>query len=165
MVPIASVSGHSWSHSRLFQSLPQRYQLFGQEAITISDKYGLRKPAGEPIHGSAMSDEENRLIEAEFSAFRDARSSKARRMPRVTPAMARTHQSAAQAILPYLFQYYDGRFERSTVIKVVSTTAAVPDDLPGHIARQSEFLMGAALWLLDYWKDIRRYSLPFYNCR
>ncbi len=153
MVPIASVSGHSWSHSRLFQSLPQRYQLFGQEAITISDKYGLRKPAGEPIHGSAMSDEENRLIEAEFSAFRDARSSKARRMPRVTPAMARTHQSAAQAILPYLFQYYDGRFERSTVIKVVSTTAAVPDDLPGHIARQSEFLMGAALWLLDYLED------------
>ena len=74
-------------------------------------------------------------------------------MPRVTPAMARTHQSAAQAILPYLFQYYDGRFERSTVIKVVSTTAAVPDDLPGHIARQSEFLMGAALWLLDYLED------------
>jgi len=52
-----------------------------------------------------------------------------------------------------LCQHYAGRFQRSTVIKVISTTAAVPANLPKRTADRLEFLMGAALWLLDYLED------------
>ena len=74
-------------------------------------------------------------------------------MPTVTPAEARTHESAVQTVAGALCQHYAGRFQRSTVIKVISATAAVPANLPKRTADRLDFLMGAALWLLDYLED------------
>ena len=68
----------------------------------------------------------------------------------MTPAEARTHESAVQTVAGALCQHYAGRFQRSTVIKVIATTAAVPANLPKRTAARLDFLMGAALWLLDY---------------
>jgi len=67
--------------------------------------------------------------------------------------MARTHESAAQAVAGFLCQHYAGQFGRKTIIKVVSATAAIPGDMAGRAASHLDFLTGAALWLLDYLDD------------
>lgn len=38
------------------------------------------------------------------------------------------------------------------MVKAVSATAAVPAPLSARMARCTNFLLGAALWLLDYWE-------------
>ena len=71
----------------------------------------------------------------------------------VTPAAARFHQSAAQAVTVFLCERYAGRYERDSVVRVVSSTAAIPAPLSARIAGREDFLLGASLWLLDYWEE------------
>ncbi len=111
------------------------------------------KLAGEPIYSAPVTPTEREQIEDEFLVYRNLRGRESRGMPGVTPAEARVHESAVQAVAGFLCQHYAGRFQRSTVIKVVSATAAVPANLPVRTASHLDFLMGAALWLLDYLED------------
>ena len=46
---------------------------------------------------------------------------------------------------------YAGRYERESVVRVVSSAAAIPAPLAARMAERQESLLGAALWLLDYW--------------
>lgn len=111
------------------------------------------KLAGEPIYSAPLTSAEREKIEEEFWVYKHLRGRDSGGMPTVTPAEARTHESAVQAVAGVLCQHYEGRFQRSTVIKVISATAAVPANLPKRTADRLEFLMGAALWLLDYLED------------
>ena len=111
------------------------------------------KLAGEPIYSAPVTPTEREQIEDEFLVYRNLRGRESRGMPGVTPAEARVHESAVLAVAGFLCQHYAGRFQRSTVIKVVSATAAVPANLPVRTASHLDFLMGAALWLLDYLED------------
>lgn len=111
------------------------------------------KLAGEPIYSIPLSSAERDEIEEEFLIYKRLRGRDSGGMPTVTPAEARVHESAVQAVAGVLCQHYAGRFQRSTVIKVISTTAAVPANLPKRTAGRLEFLMGSALWLLDYLED------------
>ena len=108
------------------------------------------KLAGEPIYFTPLTSAEREEIEEEFWVYKRLRGRETGGMPAVTPAEARTHESAVQTVAGALCQHYAGRFQRSTVIKVIATTAAVPANLPKRIADRLDFLMGAALWLLDY---------------
>lgn len=111
------------------------------------------KLAGESLHSAPLMVLERDMVEADFFVYKKFRGGETGGLPNVTPAMARVHESAVQAVAGFLCQHYAGRFKRETVIRVVSTTAAVPADLPGRTACRPEFLMGAALWLLDYLED------------
>ena len=111
------------------------------------------KLAGEPVYSTPLTSTEREEIKEEFLVFKRLRGRDSGGMPTVTPAEARVHESAVQAMAGVLCQHYAGRFQRSTVIKVISTTAAVPANLPQRTADRLEFLMGAALWLLDYLED------------
>ena len=111
------------------------------------------KLAGEPIYSTPLTSAERENVEEEFWVYKRFRGRDSKGMPTVTPAEARIHESAVQAVAGLLCQHYEGRFQRSTVIKVISTTAAIPANLPKRTADRLEFLMGAALWLLDYLED------------
>ena len=71
----------------------------------------------------------------------------------VTPAAARLHQNAAQSVAAFLCERYADRYERDAVVKVVASSTAIPAPLSDRMAGREDFLLGAALWLLDHWED------------
>ena len=111
------------------------------------------KLAGEPICSTPLTPAEREKIEEEFWVYKRLRGRETGGMPAVTPVEARTHESAVQAVAGALCQHYESRFQRSTVIKVIAATVAIPANLPKRTADRLNFLMGAALWLLDYLED------------
>lgn len=108
--------------------------------------------AGEPLRSQLLNAVEREVFSEEFSTYRQFRSGTEHGPNWVTPAAARLHQSAAEAVAAYLCEQYDGRYRREDVVKAVSTAAAVPAPLAERMARHTDFLLGAALWLLDYCK-------------
>ena len=69
---------------------------------------------------AALTPAERELIAEDFLVYKRLRGGETGGMPCVTPAMARVHESAAQAVAGFLCQYYAGRFERSySVIMLV----------------------------------------------
>ena len=108
--------------------------------------------AGEPVRSQPLSAAEQEAFSEEFSIYRQFRSGTENGLDWVTPAAARLHQSAAMAVAAPLCERYAGTYGRTAVVKVVSATAAIPAPLSARMARRTDFLLGAALWLLDYWE-------------
>ena len=108
--------------------------------------------AGEPIRSQPLSWAEQEAFTEEFSIYRQFRGSTGDGLNWVTPAAARVHQSAAEAVASALSERYAGRYGRETVVKVVSAAVAVPAPLSARMAQRTDFLLGAALWLLDHWE-------------
>ena len=108
--------------------------------------------AGEPLCAQPLSAAEQERFDEEFSIYRRFRGSSENGMTWVTPAAARLHQSAAQAVAAFLCERYAGWYERDSVVKVVSSTTAIPAPLSVRVAGREDFLLGASLWLLDYWE-------------
>ncbi len=111
------------------------------------------KLAGRPLPTPALTAEERKEIEYDFSVYRRFRAGDSQGVQCVSPAAARLHESAAKAVASFLCQRYAGRFGRETVIKAVSVSVSVPAAWIGRTASHPDFLMGAALWLLDYLED------------
>lgn len=109
--------------------------------------------AGEPMHSQPLSISEQEQLSDEFSSYKPLRSGGDGISVWVGPSAAKRHQSAAQAVAAFLCEWYAGQYERETVIRVVSSAAAVPVTMAARMAGRREFLLGAALWLLDYWVD------------
>ena len=108
--------------------------------------------AGEPIRSQPLSWAEQEAFTEEFSIYRQFRGSTGDGLNWVTPAAARVHQSAAEAVASALSERYAGRYGRETVVKVVSAAVAVPAPLSARMSQRTDFLLGAALWLLDHWE-------------
>ena len=113
----------------------------------------MRKLAGEPLRSQPLSAAEQEQFAEEFSIYRGFRGSSKDGPDWVTPAAARLHQSAAQAVAAFLCDRYAGRYSRDAVVKVTASTAAIPAPLSARMAGRADFLLGAALWLLDYWEE------------
>lgn len=111
--------------------------------------------ADEPICAQPLSAAEQERLTEEFSIYRRFRSSSEKGMTLtwVTPAAARLHQRADQSVAAFLCERYAGRYERDAMVKVVASTAAIPAPLSDWMADCEDFLLGAALWFLDYWEE------------
>ena len=109
------------------------------------------KIAGEPVRSRPLSAAEQELLADEFFIYNcGPRPSGYGPQDWATPAATRRHQSAAQAVASFLCELYADRYERETVVEMVSSVAAIPAALAARMARRQAFLLGAALWLLDY---------------
>ena len=112
------------------------------------------KIAGEPLRAQPLNAVEQSLLTDAFYAYRlpcgDNNSGDSALVP---PAIARCHHSAAQAVAAFLCVRYADRYKREAVVSVISSAAAVPMPMAARMANQQGFLLGAALWLLDYWDE------------
>lgn len=106
--------------------------------------------AGAPLHPSPLGAEEKELIADSFSICYDWHVQDIDLKRYMTMSEAKTTESAVQAIANPLCQYFEGQYERDTVITVVADTAAIPLNMVAPIASRPGFLMGAAIWFLDY---------------
>lgn len=111
------------------------------------------KLAGESLRSQLLSAAEQEQFAEEFSIYRGFRGSSKNGLDWVTPAAARLYQSAAQSMAAYLCDRYAGRYRHDAVVKVTASTAAIPAPLSARMAGRADFLLGAALWLLDYWEE------------
>lgn len=112
------------------------------------------KIAGESLHSQPLSAEEQERFDEEFSIYRIFRGNMESGPEWVSPAAAKINQSAAQSVGAFLCDRYANRYERDRVVKVVAATAAIPFPRSARMASRAEdFLLGAALWLLDYWEE------------
>ena len=111
------------------------------------------KLAGEPMRCPPLSAAEREWMTLDFLIYHPALDGSFYGVPCASQAKARIHENAAQAVAAYLCEHYAGRFEREDIIKAVSTTVALPGDLVTQNNRKPSFLLGAALWLLDYLED------------
>lgn len=118
-----------------------------------STQYRTWKLAGEPLRYPSLSAAEQKQIKQEFLTYQPILGSDFYGVTCVSQDQARLHESAAQAVAALLCVHYEGRFEREDVIKAVAATAALPGDLVTGNSRKPSFLLGAALWMLDYLDD------------
>lgn len=109
--------------------------------------------AGEPVRSQPLNAAEQELLSNTFCVHRLPCGGNNSGSPWVLSAAARRHQSAAQAVAAFLCEWYAGRYERESVVRMVSTAAAVPVTMETRMAECQGFLLGAALWLLDYWDE------------
>lgn len=112
----------------------------------------MRRMAGESLRSQPLSAAEQKAFSEEFSIYRQFRNGTGNGSNWVSPVDARLHQSAAMAVAAFLCERYAEQYGREAVAKVVSVLVAVPAPLSARMARRTDFLLGAALWLLDYWE-------------
>ena len=62
----------------------------------------------------------------------------------------RTRESAARAALGLLCKEFRAKYQQSEIIRATATAVSLPFSLTERCANSPSFLLGAALWLLDY---------------
>lgn len=111
--------------------------------------------AGEPIYSTALTPTEERIFKETVSRFRETAllmREESERFARAG-AIAKAGEQAAKASVGFFCKYFDGRYQRADVVKALATAATLPSPSAEHLSTSPCFLLGAALWLLDYVKD------------
>ena len=114
------------------------------------------KIAGESLPTSRLSPSENAIFEEAFDTYRGlVTKGHGTSSPRfLVPAEElKTRRSAALSMTEFLCDRYRDTFDRETVLRVLSIAAALPGSTADWYADSPGFLLGAALWLLDYLED------------
>ena len=110
--------------------------------------------AGEPVYFSALSPAEERIFTETVSHFRKIASQMREDFDRFSGAVAaaRTGQQASRASVGFFCKYYEGKYQRTDIVKALATAATLPAPSAEHLGKSPIFMLGAALWLLDYVK-------------
>ena len=111
------------------------------------------KLAGTRIVPSALTREEETLL---YNCFYIYKTEHFRAMCRerphdwITVSSGKRHETAARAVLGYLCDHFSGRYSRATVAHNLFEAAAIPVATTARYTGDPSFLLGAAIWLLDY---------------
>ena len=111
--------------------------------------------AGEPVYSIALTPTEERVFKETVSRFRETALFMREESDRFARAgaIAKSGEQAARASLGFFCKYFDGKYQRADVVKALATAAMLPSPSAEHLSTSPCFLLGAALWLLDYMKD------------
>ena len=109
---------------------------------------------GEPVYFSALSPAEERIFTETVSHFREIASRMREDFDRFSGAVAaaRAGQQASRASVGFFCKYYEGKYQRADIVKALATAAMLPAPSAEHLGKSPVFMLGAALWLLDYVK-------------
>lgn len=108
--------------------------------------------AGEPVYSTPLAPSEERVFKEAVSSLRSAAMQMREDSPRFSQnggAMKKGEQ-AARASLGYFFKYFDGKYRREDIAEALAKAAALPGPVADHCNSSSCYMLGAALWLLDY---------------
>ena len=107
------------------------------------------KLAGEPVYPSPLFPAEEDILSGIFF-WNELFSIDAPAIFEVPASLMNTRQSAARASLEFFFQQFGEKYQREDIVEALTTAATVPTTLAEQLADEKSFLLGAALWLLDY---------------
>ena len=112
-----------------------------------------RKLAGTRIVPSALTREEEALLSNCFYIYKmEHFRAMCRERPHdwITVSSGKRHETAARAVLGYLCDHFSGRYSRAAVTHNLFEAAALPMATTARYTGDPSFLLGAAIWLLDY---------------
>jgi len=124
--------------------------------MAIKKKAGAGKAwrfAGEPVSPVALPPAVESAFSERFLFERDLRSHDPDSLLYVSAAAMRNRERAARASLGLLYEQSGGRYSMEEIADAVSTAASLPVSITERCAKSNAFLLGAALWLLDYFND------------
>ena len=126
-------------------------EMGGKKKATSAKSWTL---AGEPVYFSALSPAEERIFTETVSHFREIASRMREDFDRFSGAVAaaRAGQQASRASVGFFCKYYEGKYQRADIVKALATAAMLPAPSAEHLGKSPVFMLGAALWLLDYVK-------------
>lgn len=107
------------------------------------------KLAGEPVYPSMLSLTEERLF-ADIFFWNEMFSIDAPAIFEVPASLMKTRESAARACVEYFCRQFSENFHRDTIVETLATAVSLPTTLTEGMPDVSSFLLGAALWILDY---------------
>ena len=108
--------------------------------------------AGEPVYSPPLAPSEERVFKETAASLRSAAVQMRENSPRAFSkggAMKQGEQ-AARASLGYFFKYFDGKYRREDIAEALAKAAALPGPVTDHCSSSHCYMLGAALWLLDY---------------
>ena len=65
----------------------------------------------------------------------------------------RQGEHAARASLGFFFRYFDGMYRREDIVEALAKAVALPAPTANHCNSSCCYMLGAALWFLDYVKQ------------
>lgn len=111
------------------------------------------KLAGEPVYPSMLSPGEERLFADIFFWNEMYSVDPPSSLFEVPASLMRTRESAARASLEYFCRQFTAKYSRETVMEALATAVSLPTSLTEGMPDMPSFLLGAALWILDYVSD------------
>lgn len=111
--------------------------------------------AGDTIYSSALAPSEERVFKETVSHFHAIASQMREEFDRFSGAVAivRAGQQTARASVGFFCKYFEGKYQRIEIVKALATAASLPAPSAEHLGTSMAFMLGAALWLLDYVKS------------
>lgn len=116
--------------------------------------------AGEPVYSTPLAPAEERVFKESVSSLRSAAVRLREDSPRPSGGAMKQGEHAARASLGYFFKYFDGKYRREDIVSALAKAAALPGPVADHCHSSCCYMLGAALWLLDYvereslWEDL-----------
>lgn len=107
------------------------------------------KLAGDPVYPSALSPEEEQLF-ADAFFWNEMFSMGDSPLFGVSAAQMKSRESAARACLEYFCRQFGEKYHREDIVEALTTAASLPATLSETMPNVLSFLLGAALWFLDY---------------
>jgi hypothetical protein len=123
----------------------------GKKKTAIARPWHL---GGIPVDTIRLEPFEERIFEDSFSNLRMAAVLTKEDFPHFAPSNSEMNQRerAARASIGYFFQYFEGRYQRAVIADALAKASALPGPVAEHCAQSAGYMLGAALWLLDYAK-------------
>lgn len=125
----------------------------------VPEMGGKKKPvtakawtlAGESVYSTPLAPSEERVFKEAVSSLRSAAVQMREVSPRFSQGGAmKKGEQAARASLGYFFKYFDGKYRREDIVEALAKAAALPGPVADHCNSSCCYMLGAALWLLDY---------------
>lgn len=107
------------------------------------------KLAGEPVYPSMLSPSEEHLFMDVFF-WNEMFSIDAPPIFDVPASLMNTRENAARACIEYFCGQFAEKYGRETVVDALATAVSLPTTLTEDMPDMPSFLLGAAIWLLDY---------------
>ena len=118
--------------------------------------------AGEPVYSTPLAPAEERLFKESISSIRASTARMRADSSRFSQSGGGMKQGehAARASLGFFFKYFDGKYRREDIVETLAQAATMPAPVAEHCNSSCCYMLGAALWLLDYveqgelWEDL-----------
>ena len=111
--------------------------------------------AGEPVYPTPLAPAEERIFKESIASLRFAALQMREGSPRSSQSSGAMRQGehAARASLGFFFRYFDEKYRREDIVEALAKAVALPAPTANHCNSSCCYMLGAALWLLDYVKQ------------
>lgn len=107
------------------------------------------KLAGDPIYPSELSPKEEHLF-SDIFLWNEMFSMGDSPLFEVSASLMKTRESAARASLECFCRQFGKKYHREDIVAALATAVSLPTTLTAGMPDVLSFLLGAALWFLDY---------------